>query len=74
MKNEVREFDKRIQYQVPRLPWRTPIRVSMIDGSKRGWACRLCIARIGLKAEELGSRAFTTRAEFDQHLKDVHGL
>lgn len=37
----------------PWIPWRTPLRVEIVDGAS-GYACRICVALHGLKAEDVG--------------------
>jgi len=74
MANEIHQYDANIRREMPETPWLEPMRVGRIDGSGKGLACRLCIARIGLKATDLESRTFATRSEFDQHMKDIHEL
>jgi hypothetical protein len=56
----------------PGLPWLEPIPIRRTDGA-HGWACRLCIARDGLRASEIDYLA-DTPAEVIEHLRTEHGL
>jgi len=49
--------------------WREPIKVSMPD--KTGWACRICIARHGLKGTDV-HRLFDTLEEAHAHIDTAH--
>lgn len=45
-----------LERRYPGIPWREPIEVVRTDG-ERGWACRLCVAKLGLKASEIPTLA-----------------
>jgi hypothetical protein len=66
------EYDNWIEREYPALPWRKPILVQTPRVS--GLACRLCVARLGLRAEEIATSpyVFPTPEEFDAHIRTVH--
>lgn len=66
---DVLEFDRRVETHWPGIKWRDPIKCSAPQGS--GLGCRLCIARLGLKAEEV-PYLFQDREEFDRHFAVTH--
>ena len=67
------EFDDACRARWPTIPWSQPIDVS-VAGVERKIACRLCIARYGLKAMEIHRvpYAFDTLAQFATHVREVH--
>lgn len=80
----VEEFDRLCLTRWPTIPWLEPIRISdtpnlnqviassyaeRAAGVNQGWACRLCIARLGRK---YGDPLYTTEEEALGHLANVH--
>lgn len=55
--------------RIPGIRWREPIMVATPTAS--GWACRLCIAAYGLRAQDVG-RLFATPDEHAAHLAEFH--
>lgn len=60
------------------IPWREPLPVTVTDYLEgvgftpvRGLACRLCIARYGLRGQDVGKLP-QTREEFDAHMAQMH--
>jgi hypothetical protein len=53
----------------PKIDWRKPITIN-----RRYLACRLCIARYGLKTSELELLCPTTISAFRMHLWKAHQL
>jgi len=68
MSKGIRAYDKGMAEQFPYIEWREPI---IVNGR---WACRLCIARLGLKEADVTSSpyVFLDRAEYDLHLTQTH--
>jgi hypothetical protein len=68
----VDEYDREIEQRFPDLPWRTPLLVS--TRVHVVIACRLCAARLGLKAEagEIRGVVFTTIEAFSAHMAEAH--
>ena len=64
----VAEYDAAVMARWPGIRWREPI---PIQRGVKGWGCRLCIGRLGLKP---GDPLFETQAQAAQHLLEVHGL
>lgn len=62
------------EYEVrfPWLPWRKSLPVSR--HVVRRLACRLCIARFGLKAQEIETSpfCFVDQESFDDHMRETH--
>lgn len=55
---------EKYEQRFPTIAWREPAQVRMPDAS--GLACRVCIAEVGLRADQT-ERLFTTREDFDSH-------
>lgn len=62
--------DRELELQHPWIKWREPIRVERADGLVR-YACRFCIAQLGLKATEL-ERQFESPAAAAAHIASAH--
>lgn len=62
--------DYELEQSCPGIKWREPIRVERTDGLVR-YACRFCIAHLGLKATEL-ERQFVSEADAAAHIAMVH--
>jgi hypothetical protein len=60
---------EQLERAAPWVKWGEPIRVSMADGD--GWACRVCIAQLGLTGEQ-SWRLFSDRRAFRAHFKETH--
>lgn len=65
------EFDREMERRFSSIPWRTPLPVSTPGAS--GLACRLCIAREGLKGSEVEKKTFKSAAQFKKHMEETHG-
>lgn len=59
----------------PHIAWREPIMVSVAGAHdvQSALCCRICVARSGLRAQDVKHRRFRDRARFERHLRDVHG-
>lgn len=66
----IKEFDDNLINTYPALPWREPVTIK-VNGTK-GFGCRLCIARLGLRAKEPEDKVFSTLIDFQLHMKTVH--
>lgn len=55
----------------PEKPWRQPIDVSTFSKTATGLGCRICIARFGLKGENV-ARLPQTIEEFARHMQEYH--
>jgi len=44
--------DEQLRTAFPAIHWDTPIKIVIADGLE-GWACRYCIAQVGLKAQDV---------------------
>jgi hypothetical protein len=64
------EFEVRF----PWIDWREPLPVGRLDDTGRRIACRLCIARFGLKAQEIETTpfCFADQIGFDAHMRATH--
>lgn len=65
-------YVEQLEEQWPTIKWREPLRVTAVNVS--GYACRVCIAREGLKGSELHERLFATAEECSRHLWREHGV
>jgi hypothetical protein len=54
----------------PSLPWGEPVKVSTPDVTR--YCCRLCIARCGLKAQDVATAGFQTAADCAEHIAREH--
>ena len=54
----------------PSVPWRDPIRISDFDGNF-GFACRFCIARYGIRDDDIPSLSMSAR-EVRRHIGEHH--
>lgn len=63
--------DRALEQAFPWIEWRKPVLVST-EGAQ-GYVCRYCIARYGLRADQLGEKA-TTLDECTAHIERVHPL
>jgi hypothetical protein len=70
MPDDVKQFDAAIMSRFPSIPWLTPIPVRLFSG-EHGFACRLCVARTGLKGAEVKSLPKTAE-EVLAHIESVH--
>lgn len=61
--------DADLEAGIPYIAWREPIPVSSPTAS--GLGCRLCIARNGLRAADVGA-LFQTVEEHQDHIASVH--
>jgi hypothetical protein len=55
----------------PGIRWPEPIRVSSLDGSDSGFACRVCVANRGLHGSEV-RELFPTEEQARAHVQQVH--
>jgi len=46
-------FDEAMEALAPLVPWREPIRLTLLEPPCHRWGCRLCIARVGLKGVDV---------------------
>lgn len=65
--------DDELEATFPELPWREPVELALVDGSKRGLACRLCVAHYGIQASNI-DRTMHSREEYDAHMAAFHPL
>lgn len=63
--------DRELEREYPWIAWREPWLVSVIEGPAGRLACRLCIARFGLRAEDVGQLP-ADREAFDRHMREAH--
>lgn len=63
-------FERTLAERFPWIAWREPIKVSTPAGLLH-LACRICIARRGLKASEIEGLP-ATPAEFESHMRENH--
>lgn len=58
----------------PAIRWRAPVKIRVLGDDQQHHACRICIARYGLKAAEAGRLPFVyrTEAECRQHVREQH--
>ena len=63
--------EKQLRETFPEIKWDEPVKV-MVVGTGERWACRLCVATIGLRASEIDRTpfAYRTRAEAEEHLRE----
>jgi hypothetical protein len=59
------------ELEYPGLPWREPLLVK-VPGVGDGLACRLCVAKHGLRGNDV-VKLPQTREEFDKHMAEQHG-
>jgi hypothetical protein len=62
----------RWKWLVPWIEWDKPVEVSLIDGSARGFACRVCIASDTLHGGDI-PRLPTDAEVVRQHIREAHG-
>jgi hypothetical protein len=67
---DVQLFDCIIQTHYPNMPWGEPTTIYQFPLGAR-YACRLCIAREGLKGAEVALLP-TSAEEVKQHIKEYH--
>jgi hypothetical protein len=68
------EFEKTLAARFPFIPWRDPIRVSLIsDPSDVRLGCRMCIARWGMHGEDTKNLPRTAE-EFAVHMREAHSM
>ncbi len=73
-KEDIAEFDRAVEATWPHIEWRQSVGVeSAVDGTQR-IACRLCIARLGLKGSDIATSpfVFVAEADFDAHMRETH--
>lgn len=54
----------------PDIPWRKPVPVVRTDGAA-GYACRICIALVGLRAADIDTLPQSPEA-VDAHIRTAH--
>lgn len=63
-----------LEQRFPEIPWREPVAIRV--GEIETWACRVCIANVGLRGQDVldgtAASAFETRGEFMAHWQDEH--
>jgi hypothetical protein len=59
-----------LEMRFPSVPWRDPIRISDVDGNF-GFACRFCIARYGIRDDDIPSLSMSAR-EVRRHIGEHH--
>jgi hypothetical protein len=61
-----------LEQKYPWIPWRSP--VLMLTPKRNGYACRLCIGRLGFRAcdAEACPFLFETMAECERHIAECH--
>lgn len=66
-------YDKAIREQFPEIKWNEPVFINVLS-DVQGWGCRLCIARLGLRASEVrqSSAFFNTQQDWKTHFEKVH--
>jgi hypothetical protein len=63
--------DERLRAEFPDIEWDEPVAVSLMGGSMERLGCRLCIARFGLKGEDI-EKLYQTREEWEAHMEQFH--
>lgn len=66
----IEEFDALIQRRMPAIPWGKPIVVRLFDSGPH-YACRLCLARVGLYGGDVRDLP-TNLAEVERHIAVTH--
>lgn len=63
-----------LRHRFPEIPWDQPVRVTVIGYGPGRWVCRYCIARHGLRGEEIDQLpwAYETRAAALDHIEGEH--
>jgi len=61
-----------LRQRFPRILWTTPVHINLVDGSASGFACRICIAKYGLHADEVKD-LWATEAAALAHIQTAHG-
>jgi hypothetical protein len=59
----------------PWIEWREPIRVTVSDnpgGPVHRWCCRICIARKGMRGEDLEAVGYIERGSCVEHIRHEH--
>jgi hypothetical protein len=75
MNNRIRtpfdqDYERALQLRFPEIQWREPVKVTVVGLSPR-LVCRICIARYGLKAEEVAHWPLTLDL-FNHHMEQHH--
>ncbi len=78
MNNRVRtsfdaDYEALLQVRFPEIEWREPVEVTVPGISKR-LVCRICIARYGLKADEVACNWPRSRQMFNKHMAENHHI
>jgi hypothetical protein len=61
---------EQLERRWPAIAWREPIHVERTDGAE-GWACRVCIANVGLMARDI-DKLWRSPDEVREHLALCH--
>jgi hypothetical protein len=62
--------DAELRERFTEVPWDEPITIS--SGGPYRIACRLCIARFGLRGDQVDD-LYQTREEWEKHMTQFHG-
>lgn len=62
---------EKLYERFPLIPWREPLPVTVTETGARGYGCRMCIAKYGLKARDVAKLAQTLE-EFQKHMEECH--
>ena len=62
--------DAKLEMLFPSVPWRDPIRISDVYDNF-GFACRFCIARYGIRDDDIPSLSMSAR-EVRRHIREHH--
>ena len=57
----------------PFIAWTNGVTVTRIGDGSKGIACRICVGRYGLKADDIDS-LYKSDDELREHLHEFHGL
>jgi len=64
--------EEQLERQFPAIPWREPVKVSVIGNPTAKICCRFCIAIKGLKADEVHLVGFDNESGFRRHIVENH--
>lgn len=65
------EYETSLKTRFPSIPWREALQVQTFDGTSSHLVCRICIARYGLRGEDMADWPLT-QTDFQKHLDWFH--
>lgn len=63
---------ERLEEWQPTIPWRRPLTITVPGVGTSDFACRVCIAQVGIVGHQIVDLP-KTRDEWDAHFRAVHG-